>query len=381
MYIHTDLFAVQSSKKPDWPCGDNYAVLRDEVSTTILLADGLGSGIKAHISANMCVARLSGLIRMGMTIREAFDAVAQTMDNVWGKSEPFAVFTIARILNNGQLTVLGYEMPPPLLVGKTSCQVMVSRVYTRGKAMVHEAEGMVENGEGVMLVSDGITQAGIGQRFPLGWDIKGVRAFVQAQLPMERLDGAMIVGSVHAQARNYWPDGKGDDCTVLMAVNRRGIIVNLLTGPPADRQADEAWVHAFLESEGIHVVAGGSTAKMVARVLGRRLEVLDEGDVITPPAYLIDGFELVTEGMVTLNQVFHLLDEDPTNYPADSVAATMAGHFAMADRINVWLGQSKNLSSGSIAFKQQGLLSRRKIASKLVSRLRELGKLVVVENK
>ncbi|GAB1418513.1 SpoIIE family protein phosphatase [Bacteroidales bacterium] len=381
MYIHTDLFAVQTPKRPGTPCGDAYAVFRDEAATTILLADGLGSGIKAHIAANMCISRLEGLIRMGLSVREAFAMVAKTMNDVWGKGDPFAVFTIAKILNNGNTTVLSYEMPAPLIVNKTYCQPLINRVYTLEKAIIHEAETSIGRGDGLLLMSDGITQAGIGKIFPLGWETDGVRSFIQSQLPVERLDGEILARKVHDQAREYWPKGTGDDCSVLMAVNRRGVIVNLLTGTPLEKSSDEEWVTSFVETEGIHLVSGGSTAMMAARVLKKRIEVAETNDPITPPAYQLDGFELVTEGLVTLNQVYHLLDEDPSDYPADSVAATMAGHLRMADRINVWLGQAKNLNSGSIEFRQQGLLSRWKIAERIVSRLEEQGKLVVVAAK
>ena len=381
MYIHSDLFAVQSSKKQGSPCGDSFEVLRDSSATTIVLADGLGSGIKAHIAANMCVSRLTGLIRMGMSAREAFLTVSATMDAVWGTGDPFAVFTIARILNNGQTTVLSYEMPAPLLINKAYCQVLRNRVYTRGKAIIHESDCFIDRGEGLVLISDGITQAGIGKYFPMGWDVEGVRAFIQSRLPVERLNGEELTKVIHDQARAYWPEGKGDDCSVLMAVNRRGVIVNLLTGPPASKTDDTLWVNQFNEAEGIHLISGGSTAKITARELGLRIDVNEAGNPITPPSYLIHGFELVTEGMVTLNQVYHLLDEDPADYPADSAASEMAAFLKMADRINVWLGQAPNASEGNIEFKQQGLLSRQKIGSKIVKRLQEQGKLVVVEKK
>ncbi|MCC7318434.1 MAG: SpoIIE family protein phosphatase [Bacteroidales bacterium] len=378
MYIHSDVFAVQSSKRPEMPCGDSYGVIRDRTATTIVLADGLGSGIKAHISANMCVARILGLVRMGMTIRESFDAVSATMDQVWGNGEPFAVFTIARILNNGQTTVLSYEMPPPMLINKAYAQLLRDRVYTRNKAIIHESSCIIDKGDALLLVSDGITQAGIGKLFPMGWESEGVRQFLQSKLPVSRLDGLQMATLVHDQAKGYWPEGKGDDCSVLCVVNRRGVIVNLLTGPPLNKKDDEKWVNDFDQSEGIHIISGGSTANMTARILKKRLGVKDTESTITPPSFLLDGCELVTEGMVTLNQVYHLLDEDPANYPEGSPAGEMAAFLKIADRINVWLGQAENVNEGSIEFRQQGLLNRQKISAKIVKRLQDQGKLVVV---
>lgn len=379
MYIHTDIFAVQSPKKPGDPCGDAYGVYRNEQATHIILADGLGSGIKAHIAANMYVSRILGLLNQGMTTRESFKAVSATMDKAWGSSNPFAVFTIARILNNGHTLVLSYEMPPAILLTKNYAQILTTRTYTQGKAIIHEAGCTIGMHEGLMLVSDGISQAGIGKHFRYGWDTEGVRKFIQAKLPVERINGAAIASQVHNQAKSYWPIGKGDDCSVISAVTRRGIIVNLMSGPPVKKSMDEAWVQDFIQSEGIHIACGGSTSKIAARVLKQPMEIESTASIITPPSYRIEGFELATEGVITLNQVYHLLDEEPENYAKDSPASELAQLLKMADKINVWLGLAENLDEGNIEFRQQGLLPRKKIMGKIIDKLRQQQKLVLTK--
>ena len=377
MYIHTDVFAAQSSKKKGDPCGDAWDVYRDNQATTLILADGIGSGIKAHIAATMCVARLKALLEQGSSLREAFRALTQTMDKAWGTKDPFAVFCLARILNNGQATILSYEMPPPLLVNHRMAQVLEGRIYMQNKAMIHESNCTVSKGEGLVLMSDGITQAGIGKHFPLGWESEGVKRFIQADLPVDRLDGESLVTDIHAQARVYWPAGKGDDCTVLAAINRRGIIVNWLSGPPANNADDKTCVQNFIKSEGIHVVSGGTTAKIVARETKTFVSVKNDINPITPPSYEIAGIELVTEGLFTLNQVFHLLDEDPEDYPENSPVSALAWQLKMADRINIWEGKAANPGEGLIAFRQQGLLPRDKVLEAIRKKLLEMGKLVV----
>ncbi len=378
MYIHTDIFNTQTPKKPGQPCGDAFDVYRDNMATTVVLADGLGSGVKAHIAATMCVSRLLMLVKTGLSAREAFELVAQTMDKAWGKDQTFAVFTLMRMLNNGQATVLSYEMPPPIFVSKSYAQILRDRVYTRNKAVIHESNCVIAKGEGILLLSDGITQAGIGKFFTTGWEAEGVRTFIQRSLPVETLNGSELSTAVHDKARTYWPIGKGDDCSVVFALNRRGVVVNLLSGPPLQKEADEDFVKGFLAYEGIRVVAGGSTAKMVGRITHSRVEIAGMDSAITPPAYKIDGIELVTEGMVTLNQVYHLLDESPENYPVDSPASEMAYLLKMADRVNIWLGKAENLGEGKIEFRQQGLLPRQKIIARICDRLRVQGKLVVM---
>lgn len=379
MYIHTDIFSVQTPKKRGQPCGDAMQLHRDSTATTLVLADGLGSGIRANIAATICVSRLIALIENGISIREAFIAMTRTMDKAWGKDQSFAVFTLLRILNNGQASVLTYEMPPPILISPTYAQVLQDRVYTQNKAIIHESNCLLDQKEGILLMSDGISQAGIGKHFPLGWGAEGVRKFIQSQITAEQIDAGLLTRLIHEKARSYWPPDKGDDCSVVMALNRRGVIVNLLSGPPSNKAEDETFVNSFWAKQGIKVIAGGSTAKMAGRVKRIKVDIATAENNITPPAYKIDGIELVTEGMVTLNQVFHLLDEDPENYPARSPASELAYLLKMADRVNIWQGNAENTGAGQIEFKQQGLLKRVKIIQLVADRLRQQGKLVVHE--
>lgn len=380
IYIHTDVFGMQSPKKAGQPCGDAFGVYRDHTATTIVLSDGLGSGIKAHIAATMCVSRAIELIKEKMSLREAFTALTRTMDRAWGTGEPFAVFTLARILNTGHTTILTYEMPPPLIVTKTYAQLLRDRVYAQNKAIIHESTCVIGKGEGLMLVSDGITQAGIGKHFALGWESEGVRRFVQSLLPVERIQGNELAQLVHDNARSYWPFEKGDDCSVLFALNRRGVIVNLFSGPPENRSQDENWIKTFLQTEGIHIVCGGTSAKLIARFSHQPLQVIDTGSMITPPAYELDGIEVVTEGVVTLNQVFHLLDEDTATLHQQSAVSEVAWYLKMADRVNIWQGLAENVGDEQVEFRQQGLLNRKKILQKIVDKLQIQGKLVVVQS-
>ena len=139
-YTHIDIFAKQSSKRTGEACGDVYGVEKDATGTVIVLSDGLGSGIKANIAANLCVSRILGLIRNGASIRQAFSSLVKTMNSAWGKQEPFAVFTICKILNNGQVTILTYEMPLPIIISNKIAQIANNRTYTLENAVIHEAK-------------------------------------------------------------------------------------------------------------------------------------------------------------------------------------------------------------------------------------------------
>ncbi len=79
-----------------------------------------------------------------------------------------------------------------------------------------------------MLVSDGVTQAGLGNGLAYGWEIKGVARYITDQIMLHNQDPLLIPETVHDKARQYWGDIKGDDCTVILAQSRKGIILNIM---------------------------------------------------------------------------------------------------------------------------------------------------------
>lgn len=174
-------------------------------------------------------------------------------------------------------------------------------------------------------------------------------------------------------------DGKhADDASLLLAHNRKGIIVNLMSGAPLNRSADQKLVQDFISTRGIKVICGGTTAKIAARELKQKLEQNSECiSFIAPPSYLLSGINLVTEGIVTLNQVYNLLDEDDIEYDEDSPVYELLELLNTADRINIFTGKSLNASTNNIVFKQQGILPRKVILQLIKQKMIEKGKLVV----
>lgn len=371
----------QSSKTPLAPCGDFVRYERTPTATTVVCADGIGSGIKANTAAVMCVSRLFELLAADFSLREAFASVARTMTAAMGSDLPFVAFTTARLHTDGRVTVLSYESPPPIYTTRQRrAHVLQQRMFTLDQAVVGEAHCHLEPGETLMLFSDGITQAGLGAGLPEGWTIDGVCRYVN-QLLAEGVPLPDLPESVHGEARRLWASVKGDDCTAVLARCRWGEVINILTGPPNNPNDDAAVVRRFLQLPGDKIVCGATTSKVVARVSGGRLEVEQNlSSAIAPPSYRLAGIDLVTEGAVTLNQVYNIYDEDPTRYEEYTGVTRLCELLRSADRINLLVGQARNVAEGDISFRQQGILPRSKIVPLLTEKLRAAGKLVVVES-
>lgn len=378
-YLHVEIAASQTSKQPNAPCGDLVRWVRTPAATTLVCADGIGSGIKANVAAQICVARLMGLLEEGFSLRQAFASLVTSIEKTKTDPSSYVAFSLARILNDGETTVLSYESPGPILVARTSVVELPRRTVVVEGAITEEASCHLEPGEGILLVSDGVSQAGLGGRVRGGWQVEGVCRYVTGLLGA-RVSPGDIPESVTRRAVQLSAGTVGDDTTALHAWCRAGKTVTILTGPPAEKRRDHEVAHRFMSADGAKVICGATTADLVARYLGTEVGIDHSSQsLVTPPSYVLDGVDLVTEGAVTLNQLYNVLDADEEMFEEESAVTQLHDLLRSADRVNILLGQARNPANAHITFRQQGILPRHKIIELLAEKLRALGKLVVVE--
>ena len=415
-YTHVDVFSVQTSKKNGMPCGDMIAIERTNTGTTVVCADGIGSGIRARIAAQMCASRLIESLKQDISLRKVFASVATTMQNSRDPQKPFAAFSIARIRSDGNATVFSYDAPLPILVSRQGGTALANRPFPLPGGLAMESNCQLESDEGILLMSDGITQAGIGYGPDSEWTTDGVVRFINERIA-SRVKFSLIPEMIHQESLIRWqglheksstavparksspktfapygPDKArqataphvhkvvGDDCSIVLALCRTGQTVNIFTGPPCNRDEDMEIVKRFLNIPGLKIVCGGTTSKLVAKFLNVPLEMEPEPmSVIAPPRYAIKGINLVTEGAVTLNQVYNILDEDISKLNEDSGVTELRLLLGVADRLNLIVGGADNDANEDISFRQRGVLSRKVLIPLLADKLRNDGKLVNVE--
>jgi hypothetical protein len=188
-----------------------------------------------------------------------------------------------------------------------------------------------------------------------------------------------MVQALMRRAKELDGEMNGDDRTVMLACAREGQVVNVLTGPPADRRSDNAAVRDFLAQDGLKVVCGATTAEIVARQTGRKVGVDQRFlSLTTPPPYSIDGIDLVTEGAVTLNQVYNILDEDLSKASDRSATVDLASLLQACDWVRFTVGRALNPANTDLVFRKQGILSRDKVIPLIAEKLEKMGKLVEI---
>ncbi len=226
-------------------------------------------------------------------------------------------------------------------------------------------------------MTDGVSQAGMGTtEFPLGFGVKNILREIQSLLKYKLLP-TDIVNHLVKLAQHLDRETRGDDALAMVAYFRPLHVLNIFVGPPEDKSKDESMVKRFLSMPGKKVICGGTTAQIFERVLGKKVQIeLDTISFDSPPVGKLEGFELVTEGIVTLTHIFRYLEGQQNTL---SLAPQMLLNLLLeADEINFVVGRAINPAHQNPLFSHDVSLKFR-LVHDIARILRERGKIVNVE--
>ena len=121
----------------------------------------------------------------------------------------------------------------------------------------------------------------------------------------------------------------------------------LITGPPFYKIKDYDFADRIRSFNGKRIICGGTTAEIIGRELGIdvKIEHLPKTYEMLPPAASMEGFDMVTEGILTLGKVEEILENYNSEFrlldsPADNVVKLLLEH----DSIDIIVGTRINLS-------------------------------------
>lgn len=374
---YMEVVTAQSAKRIGNVCGDYVIVERTQEATTAIVADGIGTGIKARVAAVMCASRLLELIRLGFSLREASNKLVDTMHEARTSDIPFSAFSVCRILNNGHATIVSYEIPPPILINNRLAAYLPKQHFiSMGLEMVGEVSCALELGDGILLMSDGVSQAGLGAQYRMGWGAQGAGDFINGCLA-KGYDLKEIPGNILSKVKDISGATYGDDVTCVVLFCREAKTLNVLTGPPGNKVHDAKVVKDFMATKGLKVVCGSTTAELVARTNGVKISMNEISNAFhKPPSYEIPDIDFATEGAITLNQVYNILEESADKLDRDSSVSELYRLFHSCDTINFVVGTAANPGHENIIFRQMGVFPREVIVQLLADKLKKIGKLV-----
>ncbi len=305
----TDVGYVSLNKHGEQLCGDRVEISSTDDSTIMVLADGLGSGVKANILSTLTSKILCTMIAGGMPIDECVNTIASTLPVCQVRKIAYSTFTVVRMLDNEVCELIQFDNPNVIVLrdGKNWDYPMTTRVV-EGKT-IHESRFPVCENDVFIAMSDGAIYAGIGMSFNYGWQRDDIIKFAEENYSPD--NSAKTTAGIIADACNaLYQNEPGDDTTLAVMRVRKRQQVNLVIGPPSTRDQDIKMMNLFFSKQGTKIVCGGTTATVAARYLGKPVvPTLDYPDPEIPPISRIAGVDLTTEGVVTISRVLALAQQ------------------------------------------------------------------------
>lgn len=310
MGITVDMAYKSLNKYTEELCGDKVEILHTPESHILILADGMGSGVKANILATMASRILGSMFLKGVPLEKCVETLAETLPVCKVRQMAYATFSILQVFNNGDAYLAEFDNPGCIFIRNNALVKIPENIRVIEGRKINEYRFTVRKGDALILLSDGTIHAGTGDLLNFGWDWKEIADYAVKKSALTI--SAMHLATVLCQAcDDLYQFKPGDDTTVaVMRITERKQ-VNLMTGPAQNQEDDVAMVHAFMaDDEAAKVVCGGTSSLIVSRVLGRKLDVSVENvDSTVPPIAYIDGIDLVTEGILTMNRALSLLEQ------------------------------------------------------------------------
>ena len=262
----------------------------------------------------------------------------------------YSTFTIIRLVDNDEAEIIEYDNPPVILLrdGK-NCELDRSTQTIEGKLISFSHIKLREN-DVFIAMSDGCIHAGVGIEHNFGWERKDIIEYMEPLYDVG-FTAKTLNTILLDECRRLYGGQPGDDTTALTIRIRKREPMNLLIGPPSNRNDCNKMMALFFSKEGKHIVCGGTTSTIAAQYLGKKLVPnLDFIDKDVPPTATIEGVDLVTEGVITINKVLtyakdYLKDNESYtqwSYKRDGASLIARLLLEEATDINFFVGRAVN---------------------------------------
>ena len=332
-------------------CGDHVDVIgQGEDTSTIVLADGLGSGVKASILSTLTSRIISTMVAEGLPIEDCVETIAATLPVCSERQVAYSTFTIIRLIDNREAEIIEYDNPAVILLrdGK-NCEFPKTALSIGGKTIYKSRIPLREN-DIFVAMSDGCIHAGVGMELNFGWERGDIIEFLETLYDVG-FTAKTLTTILLDECYKLYGGQPGDDTTACVVRIRRREPMNLLFGPPANRDDCNKMLSLFFSKEGKHIICGGTTSSIAAEYLHKRVvPKLDYLDPEVPPIAEIEGVDLVTEGVITINKVLsyakdYLEDNESYtqwSYKKDGASQIARLLFEEATDINFFVGRAVN---------------------------------------
>lgn len=349
--LYTDIGYHSLNHYGEQLCGDHIDIAdRDDDTHIVVLADGLGSGVKASILSTLTSKILSTMMAQKMEIDDAVSTMAATLPVCQVRGIAYSTFTIVMISDNDEAEIIQYDNPHVIMLRDGKNEVYPETSFEIDGKTIYRSKLKIREGDTFIMMSDGCIHAGVGMALNYGWQRDNIIDFMETMYNPEYTAKALTTILLDECNRLYG-DKPGDDTTVCTIKIRPRQSVNLMIGPPANPKDVTKMMSLFFSKQGKHIVCGGTTSTLAAEFLGKEvIPSLKYLDPEIPPTAEIDGVDLVTEGVITINKVLtyaqsYLTDNECFNewsVKQDGASQISRILFEEATDINFYVGRAVN---------------------------------------
>jgi hypothetical protein len=335
-------------------CGDVflYRYIKEENRVITVLSDGMGHGVKANILATLTATMALSFTREHKEVDRIAEIIMNTLPVCSVRKVSYSTFTIVDIESSGRVNILEYDNPLTIILRGNQIydpswkKVMLEKGKNSGKVL-KSCSFIPEKEDRIIVCSDGVSQSGMGSdSYPFGWERDNVATYAASLVSNEASISAIVLaGKVVTMAHKNDSYKARDDisCATIYFRDPRKLLV--CTGPPYEKDKDKELAAKVTAYKGKVILCGGTTADIVARELNRTIvdELIFE-DPELPPESFLEGIDLVTEGILTLQKVNEILKTYNNSVrlgkgPADKIVRLIMEsdeiHFIIGTRINI----------------------------------------------
>ena len=288
-------------------CGDKVEIIKTADSDIAILADGMGSGVKANILATLTSKILGTMFQNGASIEDAVETIVKTLPICQVRKVAYATFSILQIFHNGEGYLVEFDNPECVLIRDRKLKdIPFTHRELEGKD-IREWRFQVQMGDCFVLMSDGVVYAGAGEILNLGWTRDSMAEYA-LKCMKTTTSASRLTAMLSKACDDLYLQKPGDDTTVCVTrvIPRR--LVSIFTGPPEDPGDDRKLMEQFMGEAGCKIVCGGTSANIAAKYLDKPVTTqIQNTSSDVPPMAKIEGMDLVTEGIITMNKALKLL--------------------------------------------------------------------------
>jgi hypothetical protein len=326
--------------------------IKEEDRVIAVLSDGMGHGVKANILATLTSTMALNFTREHKEIDRIAEIIMNTLPVCSERKISYSTFTIVDIESSGRTNILEYDNPSTIILRSNQIfdpswkKVVLQKGKHTGKVL-KTCSFMPSKEDRIIFCSDGVSQSGMGsEAFPFGWERDNIAIYAASLVTSESSISAMMLSGKIVTMAHKNDDYKARDdisCATIYFREPRKLLI--CTGPPYEKEKDKELAGKVNEYTGKVILCGGTTADIVARELNRTIidELIFE-DPDLPPESFLEGIDLVTEGILTLQKVNEILKTYNNSVrlgkgPADKILRLVMEsdeiHFIIGTRINI----------------------------------------------